>query len=259
MIIDTHTHLFDEAFNEDRTQAVSRAVNAGVEKMILPATDSASCLPMRDLCLNFNRNIFPAAGIHPEYACGNFKNAVDEILKFDFSKPICAVGEIGLDYFYQTDNVDIQKQMFEYQVNCALDLDLPIIIHCRNAYDDIFKILDKYKNNSRLRGVFHCFSSSADNALKILSYKRFLFGLGGIVTFKNSGKEICDIVKTVLKLQNIVLETDSPYIAPVPYRGRRNESSFITLTLYKLSELLDISPLELSKITSDNACEMFNI
>ncbi len=258
-LFDTHTHFFDSAFDEDREEAVLRAVLSGVKKNVLPCCSEKSLKGIFDLCKQFPENCFPTLGLHPEdIDTQNYENQLKEIFNFEFSKSIVAIGEIGIDLHYMTDTLEIQKKVFEYQVNIAIERKLPIIIHCREAYKEIFEILDNYKG--KISGIFHCFSSNKNDAEKILKdYENFYFGIGGVVTFKKSGAELAEIVKNVLPLEKIVLETDSPYLAPVPKRGQRNESSFIRFVAEKIAELKNVDIQTVIETTTLNAEKKFKI
>ncbi|MBQ5452946.1 MAG: TatD family hydrolase [Bacteroidales bacterium] len=258
-LFDTHTHFFDEAFNEDRDEAVLKAVLSGVEKMVLPCCSEKSLSGIEELCKKFPENCFPTLGLHPEdIDIKNVDNQLKEIFDFKFSKPAVAVGEIGIDLHYMKDTFEIQKKVFEYQLNIAVKRNLPVIIHCREAYKEIFEILDGYKDS--VKGIFHCFSSDKKDAEKILNdFKNFYFGIGGVVTFKNSGKELAETVRDFLPLEKIVLETDSPYLAPVPNRGKRNESSFVRFVAEKIAELKNIDIQTVIETTTLNAENIFKI
>ncbi len=257
-LFDTHTHFFDSAFADDRDSAVLRAVDCGVKKMVLPCCSEKSLQGIDGLCKKFPENCFPTLGLHPEdIFVEDFKIQLEKIFSYKFSSDSVAVGEIGIDLHYMKDTLEVQRKVFDYQVNKAVENNLPIIIHCREAYNEVFEILKNYKN---ARGIFHCFSSVRSDAEKILnSFENFSFGIGGVVTFKNSGAELSQIVKEVLPLEKIVLETDSPYLAPVPKRGKRNESSFITFVAEKISELKNLDIETVITKTTENAENIFGI
>lgn len=258
-IVDTHTHFFDSAFNQDRKETVLRAIDANVKKMVLPCCSENSLEGIEHLCKMFQENCFPTLGLHPEdIKIEDFENQLKQIFDFQFSKPIVAIGEIGIDLHYMKDTLKIQEKIFEKQVEKAIEKQLPIIIHCREAYKEIFEILDNFKN--QVSGIFHCFSSNKNDAEKILNdYENFYFGIGGVVTFKKSGAEVAEIVKDILPLNKIVLETDSPYLAPVPMRGKRNESSFINFVVNKIAELKNLDTCKIIETTTLNAEKIFKI
>ena len=257
-LIDTHTHLFDEAFNADRSEVVNNALASGVEKMILPCVNPQSLEPINAMLKNWYDIFYPAVGLHPEDITENFENQMDTIFNFKFLKPPIAVGEIGIDLYWRQDNLDLQTKVFEYQLNKAVELNLPVIIHCRNAYKQIFDVLEKF-DLTKLSGVFHCFCGGKEEALQILDYKTFMFGIGGVITFKKSGAETASTVADYIPIDKILLETDSPYLAPTPKRGKRNESAFITFTAKKLAEIKNISEQEIISATTCNAKKLFKI
>lgn len=255
-LIDSHTHLFDSAFDEDRYDVVSKAITNDVKKMVLPCCSAKSLEGINNLCKKFGNNCFPTAGLHPEDIGDNPNTEIDEIFSYKFCKPIVAVGEIGIDKHYVSDNIDIQMQVFETQVAKALSTNLPIIVHCREAHQETFEVLEHYKG--KIRGIFHCFSGDAADAMRVLDFG-FYFGIGGVVTFKKSGAQLAELVKNDIPLNKIVLETDSPYLAPVPYRGHRNDSSMIPLVAHKIAELKNISFDEVASVTTRNSEEVFGI
>ncbi len=179
-------------------------------------------------------------------------------MDFDFGKKIVAIGEIGLDLHYGSDNFLVQKDLFVYQLELAIKENLPVIIHCREAFEALFEILKNYPKG-KIKGVLHCFSGTINDAKKLLEISDLYFGIGGIITFKNSGKELCNIISEVIPKEKLLLETDSPYITPVPFRGKRNESAYINYTAKKLAEILLLSLEEIIDITTQNAKNLFGI
>lgn len=257
-IVDTHSHFFDQAFDEDRFLAIERALENNVEKIIIPLCNYSSCQITKDLINKYPNNLFVASGLHPEDANIDFKSEISKILDFDFAKEIVAIGEIGLDLHYGDSNFNLQKEIFVYQLELAIQKNLPVIIHCREAFDALFEILKNYPKG-QIKGVLHCFSGTIDDAKKILEISDLYFGIGGIITFKNSGKELCQIIQQIIPKEKLLLETDSPYITPVPFRGKRNESAYINYTAKKLAEILQISLEEIINITTQNATKLFGI
>ena len=257
-LIDTHTHLFDEAFDVDRNVVVQNALDAGVEKMILPCVNPQSLSRIDDMLALWSNNCFATAGLHPEDIGEDYKGQINEIFGYKFRKPIVAVGEIGIDLYWRQDNVNLQIEVFEYQLKKAVEMQLPVIIHCRNAYNEIFEVFEKF-DITKLSGVFHCFSGNVEEARRIIEYKSFMFGIGGVVTFKKSGAEIADIVSNFLPIEKIVLETDSPYLAPTPNRDKRNESAFVKIIAQKIAELKQLPLEKIIEITTANACRLFKI
>ena len=255
MFIDTHTHIYLKDFMEDRNEIIQECSIAKVDKLLLPNIDSSTIEEVVKLSKDYKNICFPMVGLHPCYVNQHFKKELN-ILKpyIDKCNPI-AIGEIGIDLFWDKTTYEFQKKAFIEQINWAEEYNLPIVIHARNSYQEIFQILDSLKSDT-LRGVFHCFSSNLNDAKHILDYGGFKLGIGGVVTFKNSG---LDKVLKEIEIENLVLETDSPYLTPAPFRGKRNKSSYIPLIANKLSDIYEISIEEIGKITSLNATKIFNI
>ncbi len=223
IITDTHTHLYSEQFNEDRNAIIKRAIDVGVSRFFIPAIDSTYINAMLDLEKAFPDNIFLMMGLHPTHVKENFEEELAFVKKWLNKRTFFAVGEIGIDLYWDKSTLKNQQIAFKTQIAWAKEKNLPIIIHCRDAFDEIFEILEEEKD-AKLFGIFHCFTGNLEQAKKAISYNMKL-GIGGVVTFKN-GK--IDQFLQEIDIKNIVLETDSPYLAPAPYRGKRNESSYIT-------------------------------
>jgi TatD DNase family protein len=254
--IDTHTHLFSDSFNDDRTEAVTRAINAGVQTLLLPNIDLESIESMHDLVAQFPNHCFPMMGLHPGSVDGDWKNALEIIKGHLFSeRKYCAVGEIGMDLYWDKTFVNEQREAFQQQVQWAKELKLPIVIHAREAFDEIFEVLDVLNDDS-LCGVFHCFTGTLEQAYRALNYGHFKLGIGGVLTYKKSG---LDEVLTHLPLDCMILETDSPYLPPVPHRGRRNESAFLLHIAERLAELKNVTLKHVEEITSQNARLLFRL
>ena len=255
MFIDTNTHIYLEDFSNDRYQIIQECVKAKVDKLLLPNIDSSTIEDVINISKDYENFCFPMVGLHPCSVSHGFNKELT-ILKpyIDKYKPI-AIGEIGIDLYWDKSTYEFQKNAFIEQINWAVEFNLPIVIHARESYKEIFQILDSL-NNDTLKGVFHCFSSNLNDAKHILDYGGFKLGIGGLVTFKNSG---LDKVLKEIKIENLVLETDSPYLTPDPFRGKRNKSSYIPLIANKLSDIYEISIEEIGKITSLNAAKIFNI
>ena len=254
--IDTHTHLFSDSFNDDRTEAVTRAINAGVQTLLLPNIDLESIESMHDLVAQFPNHCFPMMGLHPGSVDGDWKNALEIIKGHLFSeRKYCAVGEIGMDLYWDKTFVNEQREAFQQQVQWAKELKLPIVIHAREAFDEIFEVLDVLNDDS-LCGVFHCFTGTLEQAYRALNYGHFKLGIGGVLTYKKSG---LDEVLTHLPLDCMILETDSPYLPPVPHRGRRNESAFLLHIAERLAELKNVTLKQVEEITSQNARLLFRL
>ena len=253
-IIDTHTHLYLDQFKQDIDKVISRAKENGVSKFIFPAIDSSHFENMHNLKNRYPENIYLMTGLHPTDVKENYKEELDFVTKTLKNHNYVAVGEIGIDLYWDKFFLKQQQEAFRLQIRLAIKNDLPIVIHCREAFDEIFEILNE-ENCETLRGVFHCFTGNLDQANKAISLG-FLLGIGGVVTFKNGG---IDKFLNQIDLKHIVLETDSPYLAPVPFRGKRNESSYIIYILEKLSELYKIPKEEIALVTTNNAKKMFSL
>lgn len=255
IFIDTHTHLFSSAFDEDRTEVVERAIAAGVNKLLLPNIDCASIEPMYSLCAQFPNNCFPMMGLHPGSIDEKWEENLEIIRKNLFERKNVAVGEIGMDLYWDKTFVNEQAEAFRRQVNWAKELKLPIVIHAREAFNEIFTIVDEL-NDERLTGVFHCFTGTLEQALKIKSYGGFKIGIGGVLTYKKAGLD--EILKDV-DLNEMILETDSPYLPPTPHRGKRNESAYLLHVAEKLADVKQRSLKEIAEITTANARELFKL
>ncbi len=253
-IVDTHTHLYLDKFKEDIDKVISRAKENGVSKFIFPAIDSSHFENMHKLKNRYPENIYLMTGLHPTDVKENYKEELDFVTKTLKNHNYVAIGEIGIDLYWDKSFLKQQQEAFRFQIRLAIKNDLPIVIHCREAFDEIFEILNE-ENCETLRGVFHCFTGDLDQAKKAISLG-FLLGIGGVVTFKNGG---IDKFLNQIDLKHIVLETDSPYLAPVPFRGKRNESSYIIYVLEKLSELYKIPKEEIALVTTNNAKKMFSL
>ena len=254
IITDTHTHLYSEAFNEDRAEMINRAIEANVKRFFIPAIDSTYTASMYQLEKDFPDHVFLMMGLHPTHVKENYKDELKHVKEQLSKRKFFAVGEIGIDLYWDKSTLDIQIKAFREQINLAKQYKLPIVIHCREAFDEIFEVLEEEKSDD-LFGIFHCFTGSLEQAQKAISYNMKL-GIGGVVTFKN-GK--IDQFINQIELKHIVLETDSPYLAPKPYRGKRNESAYIYKVLEKLSELYKIPTEDIANITTQNSKDIFGI
>ncbi|OZV71069.1 TatD family hydrolase [Winogradskyella aurantia] len=254
ILTDTHTHLYSEAFDEDRDDMIHRAINAGVERFFVPAIDSNYTAAMLQLEKDFPKHIFLMMGLHPTHVKENFKSELTHVEDMLKKHKFYAVGEIGIDLYWDKSTLEIQKEAFRFQINLAKTYKLPIVIHCREAFDEIFEVLETEQSDD-LFGIFHCFTGDLEQAQRAISYNMKL-GIGGVVTFKN-GK--IDQYINQIDLEHIVLETDAPYLAPKPYRGKRNESGYIVQVLKKLSELYELSEEDIASITTANSKQIFGI
>lgn len=253
-IVDTHIHLYGEAFDDDRSDLIEKAKAEGVSHFFLPAIDSTYTDRMKALQKAHPQEVFLMSGLHPTHVNENYKSELDHVYKelTQSSEDYVAVGEIGIDLYWDKTFVKEQTLSFETQINWALSFDLPIVIHCRAAFDEIFEVLESYRSKP-LYGIFHCFSGSLTQAQKAIDLG-FKLGIGGVVTFKN-GK--IDQFLNQLDLGSLVLETDAPYLAPSPYRGKRNIPSYINLVADKVAELYNIPREEVIEKTAATALALF--
>jgi len=252
MFIDTHTHLYSEEFDADRNEIIKNAISKGITKLYLPNVDSSSIDDMLQLEKEFPENCFAMMGLHP---CSVKENYLEELAIIEdwlTKRKFVAIGEIGIDLYWDKTFLKEQEIAFKKQIDWALTYNYSIIIHCRNAFDEIYSILSSYQTLPK--GIFHCFSGTIEQAEKILALKNFKLGIGGVVTFKNSG---LDKVLESISIEDIVLETDAPYLAPAPFRGKRNESSYIPLIANKIADIKNLSIEEVQRITTKNATSIF--
>ena len=252
--IDTHTHLFEPEFAEDREAVVQRAVEAGVKTLCLPCITEASLSRMEEMCERFPGICYPMIGLHPTELGDDYQVVLDRMYKDLIGNDrYIAVGEVGLDFYWDDTRKKEQLDAFRQQIEWAAETGLPLAIHSRNAFDDLYKVMEEYRSKG-LTGVFHCFSGDADEAQKLLSFDGFYLGIGGVVTYK---KSTLPSVLADVPLERVVLETDSPYLAPVPRRGRRNESSYVPFVAQKLAEIYGCSVEEVAAVTTENARRLF--
>lgn len=254
MLIDTHTHLYASEFDNDRDAVIARAKELGVGQFVLPAIDSQTTAAMHALKNQYPNEMHLMMGLHPTHVGASVEQELAHVQQQLHAHDFVAVGEIGMDLYWDKTYRREQQEAFARQIGWALEFDLPIVIHCREAFDDIFEVLEGV-NDKRLRGIFHCFTGTLVQARRAIDLN-MLLGIGGVVTFKNSG-----LAETVaqIPLEHLVLESDAPYLAPVPHRGKRNESSYLPLIATKLAETHSVSALEISKITTENAKTVFTI
>ncbi|MFD0796416.1 TatD family hydrolase [Maribacter chungangensis] len=254
IVTDTHTHLYSEAFDEDRQVVIAEAIANGVERFFIPAIDSSYTGRMLSLKNSYPNNVFLMAGLHPTHVKGDFKEELQHVKEMLGKHPFVAIGEIGIDLYWDATFLKQQQDAFRSQIRLAKTHKLPIVIHCRDAFDEIFEILEAEKGEG-LFGIFHCFTGNLEQAHKAISYNMKL-GIGGVVTFKN-GK--IDSFLDKIDLEHIVLETDSPYLAPVPYRGKRNESVYILRVLEKVASIYGKTTEQVAAITTRNSKLVFGI
>ncbi len=253
MLIDTHTHLYSEEFDQDRDEMIKRAKEAGIGKFYIPAIDSSYTERMFDLKQNYPEEMHLMMGLHPtSVKPETYEFELDEVKNWLEKRVFSALGEIGIDLYWDKTTLGIQQIAFKKQIGWAKEKGWPIVIHCRESFDEIFEILEEEKDE-KLYGIFHCFTGTKEQAERAIGFNMKL-GIGGVVTFKN-GK--IDQFLNEIPLEHIVLETDSPYLAPVPYRGKRNESSYLVNVVKKLSEIYGLSENEIAQSTSQNALSVF--
>lgn len=254
-IIDTHSHLFTEEFDADRTAVLKRAEEEGVSRIYMPNIDETTISRLLQVCEDYSGYCFPMMGLHPTSVNEHFEIALQQVHQclMTHRERFVAVGEIGIDLYWDDTFLEQQIDVFDRQVRWALEMDLPIVVHCRNAFQYIYKVLISYKDTT-LRGIFHSFTGDPEEAELMLQFKRFMIGVNGIVTFKKSA---IPSVLPQIPVERLVLETDAPYLTPVPHRGERNESAYIRYTLMKVAQVLGCSPEELAEQTTANAMRMF--
>lgn len=254
ILTDTHTHLYSEAFDEDRKEMMQRAFDQNISRFFIPAIDSTYTQSMYDLEKAYPKQVHLMMGLHPTHVKENYQEELRHVEEEFSKRDFIAVGEIGIDLYWDETTLGIQQDAFRRQINLAKSKNLPIVIHCRDAFDEVFEVLESEKDE-KLFGIFHCFTGNKSQAEQALSYNMKL-GIGGVVTFKNGGlnKFIHEI-----PLTEIVLETDSPYLAPTPYRGKRNESSYLFNVAEKLSELYNVSIEKVAEVTTQNSKDIFGI
>ncbi|WP_372974898.1 TatD family hydrolase [Muriicola sp.] len=253
-ITDTHIHLYSEAFDEDRTQVVEQAMAQGIERFFIPAIDSAYTESMFQLERDFPGKVFLMAGLHPTHVKENFREELDHVRHLLSQRKFWAIGETGIDLYWDKTFFPQQRVAFKEQIAMAKELGLPIVIHCRESFDEIFEVLEEEKGDD-LYGIFHCFTGTYEQALRAIGFNMKL-GIGGVVTFKN-GK--IDTFLDKIGLEHIVLETDAPYLAPAPFRGKRNQPAYLMQVLNKLSDIYGLPQGEVARITTENSKQVFGI
>lgn len=255
-MIDTHTHLDDEQFANDLQETVDRAKATGIESVFLPAIDAKSSRRVIDICKQYPQYAFPMIGLHPEEVKADYPEQLDTIWHSlnEASSDIIAIGEVGLDFYWSREFEQEQLAAFEEQVRWSVKTRLPLMIHCRKAQNEMVKILRRYESQLP-GGVFHCFTGNAIEAKELLSFDRFVLGIGGVLTFKKS--HLPEVLPENVPLSRIVLETDSPYMAPVPMRGKRNEPAFVAYVLQRMAEAYNVTSAEVEQQTNDNVKRVF--
>ena len=252
--IDSHTHLYAKAFNNDRDEMIARAISMGVERFLMPNIDSESIEGMLALEEKYPDRCFPMMGLHPCSVKANYKEELAIVREWLEKRPFLAVGEIGIDLYWDKTHVEEQKAAFIKQAEWAVEFDIPIVIHSRESIDILVDLVQQI-GDTRLRGVFHCFTGTVQQAEAIMKLG-FYLGLGGVLTFKNGG---VDKTMAEIGLERVILETDAPYLSPVPHRGKRNESSYVPLVAQKLAEVKQMELKEIAAITTENTCTLFTL
>lgn len=258
--IDTHSHLYDEQFVDDIDEVLQRAFASGASKIFLPNINEETVLPMLKLMSNYPDRLYPMIGLHPEDITDSWRKILmlmERLLQVS-SHPFIAIGEVGLDYYWDRSRYEEQQKAFAIQVDWAVKYDLPLMIHTRDAHEEMVEIMKsstRQISNRHLSGVFHCFGGTAEEAEELLSFDGFMLGIGGVVTYKKS--PLPEVLREVVPLDRIVLETDSPYLAPVPYRGKRNETSYLLEVIRKLAEIYSCEECEVAEKTTKNALKTF--
>lgn len=255
LLTDTHTHLYLEQFSEDIEEVIERALDYKVQRFFFPNIDRGTTAQLLKLCKKFPDHCFPMMGLHPCSVKEDYEDELSHVYEELKTGKYCAVGEIGIDLYWDKTFTKEQEIAFRKQIEWAKEFALPIVIHARESFQEIFSVMDDM-NDDRLTGIFHCFTGTYEDAKKILGYGGFKLGIGGVVTFKNSG---LDKVVAQLNPKDLVLETDSPYLAPTPYRGKRNESSYVVRVAEKLADIFELSLEEIAEITTQNSKDVFKI
>ena len=252
--VDTHTHLFVQEFDEDRASAVGRAVDAGVTKLCLPSIDETSYAPIIEMCKRFPGVCYGMLGLHPTEVGDDYNEVLDRMYgNLQKENPFIAIGEIGIDLYWDDTRKKEQIDAFCRQLDWASEFALPVVIHSRSAFEPLYDVMEKYRSEN-ITGVFHCFSGSEDEAQKLLSFEGFYLGIGGVVTYKKSN---LPAILEKVPLERVLLETDSPYLAPVPHRGKRNESSYIPCIAGFLANLYGCTVEHVAEVTTANAYNLF--
>jgi TatD DNase family protein len=254
MFIDTHSHIYSEDFIQDRDEVMQRAYESGIKKIVLPNIDSGSIKHMLNLVDAYPHLCFPLMGLHPTSVDEDY---AEELIAMEYwleKRKFYGIGEIGIDLYWDNKYEKEQKEAFRYQLKLAKKMKLPVVIHVRNSFEETYSIVKEEQDGS-LKGIFHCFNSTVEDANKIIELG-FYLGIGGVVTFKNSN---LDVVLDSVDPQHLVLETDAPYLAPVPQRGKRNESSYLVFVAKKLSEIYHLPVTRIAEITTTNARNIFGI
>ncbi len=255
VLTDTHAHLYVQEFENDIDQVMGAAFEAGVSRIFLPNIDLRSIKSLDELAARYPDQVFPMMGMHPCSVKENFREDLQVIKNQLYAGKYVAVGEIGIDLYWDKSTLDLQIEAFEEQITWAKELSIPIVIHARDSFNEIFEVMDRI-HDEKLRGVFHCFTGTIEQAQKIMTYQGFFMGIGGVLTYP---KAQLDMVLKDIPLDYLMLETDSPYLPPVPFRGKRNQSSYVKIVAEKLAEIKGISLDEIARITTENSIKLFGV
>ncbi len=254
ILTDTHTHLYSKEFDAERTILIQKAIDSGITRMFMPNVDSDSIPGMFLVEKQFPENCFAMMGLHPCSVGSNYQQELQVVEYWLNKRKFVAIGEIGIDLYWDKTFIAQQQEAFRMQIQLAKKYDLPYVIHARNSFDEVMEIVTEFKNDP-LRAIFHCFSGTVAQAEEVVAMKNFKLGIGGVVTFKNSG---LDKVVEAIDLKNLVLETDAPYLAPVPFRGKTNHPEYLVLIAKKIAEIKNISLEEVVEVTTQNSIDVFN-
>lgn len=252
-MIDTHSHIYGPEFDEDRDEVINNALQAGIEKIFLPNINAESISRMFAVASRYPGVCYPMIGLHPEDVKDDWQSVLEDMRQY--LPKVVAVGETGLDFYWDSTYKKEQIEALEHQISWAKEYDLPLVIHMRKAEQELFEVMDRHKSDA-LRGIFHCFSGSKETAQRMLAYEGFVLGIGGVLTFKN-----CRLSETLkyVPIDRVVLETDAPYLAPVPHRGKRNEPAYVHHVAQFLSQIYNVTLEELNLVTNNRVKSIFNI
>ncbi|ADY54137.1 hydrolase, TatD family [Pseudopedobacter saltans DSM 12145] len=254
ILTDTHTHIYYEEDLESRDSVIQRCINNHITRLFLPNVNTDSIPLIDNICAAYPGMCFPMLGLHPCDVKESYKGELAKIYSAIADRKIYAIGEIGIDLYWDKSTLDIQRIAFKEQINWAKSLELPIVIHCREAFDEVFEVLEEEKDE-KLRGIFHCFTGNGEQAQRAIDLN-FYLGIGGVVTYKKAGLD--QVLKSVA-LEHLVLETDAPYLAPVPYRGKKNESSYLIYVADKVAEIYETTIEHIAEVTTANSVKIFGV
>ena len=253
ILTDTHTHLYSSDFDADRTELIETAIKGGIKRFFLPGISSESISAMLQVEKQFADNCFAMMGLHPCSVDASYQDELQVVKQWLSKRKFAAIGEIGIDLYWDKTFIDQQQSAFRAQIQLAKEYKLPYVIHCRNSFNEVMEIVSEFKNDA-LKAIFHCFSGNVEQAEEVIAAGDFKLGIGGVVTFKNSG---LDKVVEAIDLKHLVLETDAPYLAPMPYRGKRNQPDYLLLVAQKIAAIKNISIEEVAAVTTQNSVEVF--